>query len=124
MDQKNDYTKRLAKARKRVEDIKKFHRHLRVYVIINILLLITLYLGLDYFGDQAVQDSGFNDWFVWNVFGTPILWGIGLLLHAFYVFKFGVTQLKKLKPKFLKDWEARQIQKYMDEENENANRYR
>jgi len=115
MEKQENYTEKLARAQKRVEDIKKFYRHLRVYIVINILLLIVKYRALDFLTDKGFQDQGFLDWFQWNFLSTPVIWGIGLIVHALYVFKFDAKPLKELKPKFLKDWEARQIQKYMDE---------
>ncbi|WP_273567327.1 2TM domain-containing protein [Maribacter halichondriae] len=118
METKEEYIKRLEKARKKVENIKNFYRHLTVYLIINIILVFLIYRGLGFFGEEAIQDSGFNDWFVLNVFGTPILWGIGLVVHALYVFRFQSKPLKGFKPRFIKDWEARQISKYIEENNE------
>lgn len=115
METKEEYLKRLKKAQKKVENIKNFYKHLKVYVIVNIILVFFIYRSLDFFGENTVQDSGFNDWFVWNVFGTPILWGIGLSAHALYVFWFQSKSLKELKPKFIKDWEERQIAKYIEE---------
>jgi len=118
METKEDYVKRLKKAKKKVENIKNFYKHLRVYIVINVILIFLAYRALGFFGENTVQDSGFNDWFIWNVFGTPILWGIGLLAHALYVFRFQSKPLKGFKPRFIKDWEARQISKYMEENNE------
>ena len=115
MEEKDNYTKKLARAQKRVNDIKIFYRHLRIYIFINVLLLFVKYRALDFFAEKGIQDPGFLDWFQWNLISTPVIWGIGLLLHALYVFKFQARPLKELKPKFLEDWEKRQIQKYMDE---------
>ena len=115
MEEKDNYTKKLARAQKRVNDIKIFYRHLRIYIFINVLLLFIKYRALDFFAEKGIQDPGFLDWFQWNLISTPVVWGIGLLLHALYVFKFQAKPLKELKPKFLEDWEKRQIQKYMDE---------
>ena len=115
MEEKDNYTKKLARAQKRENDIKIFYRHLRIYIFINVLLLFIKYRALDFFAEKGIQDPGFLDWFQWNLISTPVVWGIGLLLHALYVFKFQAKPLKELKPKFLEDWEKRQIQKYMDE---------
>lgn len=115
MEQQENYTKKLARAQKRVNDIKKFYQHLRIYIIINLLLLFVKYRAMDFLTTKGIQDPGFLEWFQWNFIGTPVLWGIGLLVHALYVFKFDAKPLKDLKPKFLKDWESKQIQKYMDE---------
>jgi len=113
---KPDQSEKFERAQKRVKDLKDFYRHLRVYIVINLILVFLIYRGLDFFGERAVEDSGFNDWLVWNIFGTPIIWGIGLGFHAVYVFVIKSRSLKELKPKFYKEWEERQIEKYMNEE--------
>ncbi len=124
METKKDYTEKLARAQKRVDAIKKFHRHLKVYIIINLLLLFVNYRAFDFLTDKGVQDPGFFYWFQWNIISTPVLWGIGLLVHAVYVFKFGARPLKELKPEFLKDWEERQIRKYIDKEKSDSEKYK
>lgn len=118
METKEEYRKRLKKAQKRVEDIKRFYRHLRIYIVVNLILLFFKFRALDFFQDNGIQDQGFLDWFEWNIVGTPILWGIGLLVHALYVFRFQSKPLRGFKPRFIKDWEERQISKYIEENNE------
>ncbi|MFH6604310.1 2TM domain-containing protein [Maribacter algicola] len=123
METKKNHTEKLVRAQKRVDAIKKFHRHLKVYLVINLLLLFANYRAFDFLTDKGVNDTGFFDWFQWHVVSTPALWGIGLLVHAVYVFRFGARPLKELKPRFLKDWEARQIQKYIDKEKSDPEKY-
>ncbi len=116
MEKEENYTRKLARAQKRVRNLKKFYNHLKAYIIVNLILLFLKYRTLDFFADKAVvHDQNFLYWFEWNVLGTPILWGIGLLFHALYVFRLKSKPLSDLKPNFLKDWEERQIQKYMEE---------
>lgn len=116
MEKEENYTRKLALAQKRVRNLKKFYNHLKAYIIVNLILLVLKYRALDFFADKAVvHDQNFLYWFEWNVLGTPILWGIGLLFHALYVFRLKSKPLSDLKPNFLKDWEERQIQKYMEE---------
>ena len=114
---------RIKRALKRVDAIKKFYQHLSIYLLINILLLFVKYQVLEYLMAEGIQDPGFLDWFQWNFFATPFLWGIGLLIHGIYVFKFNARPLKELKPKFLKDWEQRQLQKFLDEENVDRDKF-
>lgn len=106
LETKDNYAEKLARAQKRVNDIKKFYRHLRVYFIINILLLLIKFQALDFINMKGVQDPAFFNWFQWNILATPTLWGIGLLFHALWVFKFDAKPLKELRPKFLKNWET------------------
>jgi len=94
------------RARKRVQDIKGFFGHLAVYGIVNGILLLTKD-NFNFFveGNSAFGDSDFLNWFNWETYGTPLLWGLGLSFHAISVFG---------KNPFLgKAWEERQIQKYI-----------
>jgi len=119
MEGKPPQSEKLLKARKRVNDMKKFYRHLRIYIIINVLLLIVKLNLFNWFKDDYdwMQNANFNDWMGWNLLGTPVLWGIGLLGHALYVFKFKSKSWEELKPKFIRDWEKRQLDKFLKEEN-------
>lgn len=104
----NSNLTKLEKAEKRVKSIKGFYNHLVVYIMVNTLLLI--FKGKFLFtllSEEAIGNPNFLKWIDWNIYGTPILWGIGLLIHAICVFGF--------KPQFFKDWEERQLEKYMKE---------
>ena len=85
------------KAQHKVKRIMGFYRHLVVYVIINLFLIILI----------AVNDWGSFGSF--GTFSTAIFWGIGLAFHAVGVF--GPDLI------FGKNWENRMIKKYMDKEN-------
>jgi hypothetical protein len=76
------------KAKKRVEELKKFYGNLVTYIVINIMLVIISF------------------WFYW----VTIFWGIGILLHASKVFV--------LKGKFLGEaWEEKKIKEIMEQDN-------
>ena len=82
------------KAKKRVEELKKFYSNLTTYVVINVILIII----------NLVTSPG-NLWFYW----VTIFWGIAILLHASKVFI--------LKGKFLgEEWEERKIKEIMEKE--------
>ena len=84
------------KAKKRVEELKKFYGNLAVYVVVNVILII---INLVTSPDEL--------WFYW----VAIFWGIGIFFHASSVF-LG-------KGKFLgKEWEEKKIQEIMDKETE------
>lgn len=89
---------RYHRAQKRVKKMAGFYKHLIVYVIINLVLLIMKYLNL------GPNDTIFQ---VQN-FGTPILWGIGLAIHGLVVFIPFVVLGKQ--------WEERKIKELMEEE--------
>ncbi|MBR9854416.1 MAG: 2TM domain-containing protein [Algicola sp.] len=91
------------KAKKRVEEIKGFYIHFAIYVVINTFILINIFIRTD------------NFW-QWEHFITLIAWGIGLMFHASKTF--GAN------PLLGRDWEQRQIQKYMDEDKEEMKKYK
>ncbi len=106
------------KAKSRVERIKKFYRHLSVYVVINIILFgvkVSLY---DQLGGQGVVDQGFHGWFRLNLFITPLLWGLGVVIHGLVAFKYLNFTKKGLTPSFIKKWEERQLQKFIEKDRE------
>jgi len=119
MEQNYQQSEKFLKAKKQVDHIKKFYKHLKVYIIINILLLVVKFNLINWFKDdyEWIQNPGFSDWLSWNMIGTPVLWGVGLMVHAAYVFKFGAKSWKELKPEFLKKWEKRQLDKFLQDEN-------
>ncbi|WP_422079593.1 2TM domain-containing protein [Ulvibacterium sp.] len=105
------YLDKKLKAKKRVEDLKGFYWHFASYVGVN-LFISTL---------KVVRDMGDGETFVeafWNfgTFAVWLFWGIGLAFHAMKVFSYN--------PFFSKEWEERQIQKYMEEDKREAEKYR
>ena len=91
MDKKYSNDK-YGRAKKRVDALKGFYIHSFIYLIINAFILVNI----------GMQNDGF---WSWGHFVTPVFWGLGLLIHASIVFKFN--------PLFGKNWEERQIKKYM-----------
>lgn len=88
-------------ALKRVKRIKGFYTHLVIYIVINIIILISNY-----------QQLGPNEsFFGIRMFSTPIFWGIGLLAHGLSVFM----------PTMLlgKDWEEKKINELMEKQKNN-----
>jgi hypothetical protein len=85
---------RYNKAKKRVEELKKFYSNLVTYIVINIVLIII----------NLVTNPG-SLWFYW----VTIFWGIAILLHASRVFIF--------KGKFLgEEWEQKKIKEIIERE--------
>jgi len=99
------------RAQKRVKEIKGFYGHLTVYIIINLIVLFSRARFLNLQGNNtSLQNVEFLNWIDWNIYGTPIIWGVFLVIHAISVFG---------KNPFLgKKWEERQIKKYMNKSNE------
>lgn len=100
MDYRNE--EKRVRAKKRVDELKGFYIHLAVYLVVNMFILVNIYLHSD------------NFW-RWGHFYTLLFWGVGLAFHAAHTFHFN--------PFFGKKWEQRQIQKYMDEDEKDSQRY-
>lgn len=99
-------------AQERVLQLKKFYNHATAYVIINVFLFIKVTLV----SEEVLGNHGFLNWIDWNVFGTTIVWGVILMFHAIKVFR-NITLLGK-------NWEERQIEKYMNEERTETDKYK
>ncbi|KAB1159635.1 MULTISPECIES: 2TM domain-containing protein [Tenacibaculum] len=100
MDSKQQSDKYI-KARKRVEDIKKFYKHLTFYILINLVFIgYRIFKDIDY-GSTFVE--AFTDISNYKIF---FWWGVILILHGVSVF--GKDLL------FNKEWEERKVKEYMD----------
>lgn len=94
------------KARKRVKEIKGFYTHLAVYILVNAFLIIT-----------AINRSviGYEVLFKLKTFSTAFFWGIGVVAHAFSVFR----------PSFIlgSQWEEKKMREIMEEEKKKSNQW-
>ena len=99
------------RARKKVDAIKGFHKHITAYIIVNFFLFVIKSNIMSAFADKQF-DWNFDSWLQLNTYGTLVLWGIGLGIHGLYVYRH--------KFKFIRNWEDRKIREIMEkEENEN-----
>ncbi|WP_209403274.1 2TM domain-containing protein [Pseudozobellia sp. WGM2] len=98
------------RARKKVNELKGFYTHLTVYVLVN-LFIITVSVVIRMNQGESFAESIFN----FGSLMTPFFWGLGLAFHAVKVFSFN--------PLFSKEWEERQIRKFMDEDREDVKKY-
>ncbi|UGU15596.1 2TM domain-containing protein [Sinomicrobium kalidii] len=86
-------------AKKKLNRIKAFYRHLFWYLAINVFLLVLIGTEMEWKGDE---------FWSFGTFSTAIFWGIGVVIHGVTTF---VPDL------FLgKTWEERQIRKYMEKD--------
>lgn len=91
------------RAKKQVEELKGFYIHLSIYLIVNAFILVNIYLNVDEF------------WYFPHFF--PLIgWGVGVSFHGAKVFGFS--------PMMGKDWEKRMVQKFMDEEEREMDKYK
>lgn len=97
-------------AYRKVKRIKGFYSHLKVYIIVNAIIIISS-LNRIYIGNHF-EIRGFNNW---EIYSTAFYWGIALAIHAFTVFGPDIF--------FSRDWEQKKIQKYMNKEHANTNKW-
>lgn len=86
------------RAKKRVQAISGFYKHLAAYIIINVFLLVIKAANMDP-GEKFLE---------FGTFSTAFFWGIGLAFHAFGVFYNQVF--------FGKNWEDRKIRELMEKD--------
>ncbi len=91
------------RAQNRVGQLKGFYIHATVYLLVNLFIITTSVMARMGNG-ESFSEAFFN----FGTFATAVFWGVGLAFHAARVFGYS--------PFFSKDWEARQIQKYMEED--------
>ncbi len=105
---------KLRRAKKKVEELKGFYWHLAIYLIVNttitVLKLIRVIPASDGFADFS------KEFFDFGTFSTWFFWGIGLVFHALKVFS--------LNPVFGKNWEEKEIQKFIDREKREIEKFR
>ncbi len=113
---KNQRLNLLDLAEKQVSRIKNFYYHLAVYIVLNSVIILGQGKTTFTFLGQQLMGAEFLDAVNWDVFGTPIVWGVLLLIHAANVF--GKRRF------FNTNWERRQIAKYMKEERLEVEKYK
>lgn len=106
----NNSFEKKERALRRIKELKGFYIHLAVYVVINSFISVNKVLR------NMNNGETFNEAFLdFGTFAIWFFWGIGLAFHAMKVFSFN--------PFFGKDWEERQIKKYMEEEENDYKKY-
>ncbi len=99
------------RAEERLKALKAFYTHLTIYLLVNTFItLVKMYHHMNNGATIFEAIWNFETFVVW------FFWGIGLAGHAVKVFSFN--------PFFSKDWEKRQIEKYMNEELTEAEKYK
>lgn len=88
-------------AKKRVEDLKKFYKHVTVYVAINLVISI-LKISRNLSNGETLEEAiyDFNTYAVW------LFWGIAIVIQVFKLF--GLNFILG------RDWEERQIEKHIN----------
>lgn len=106
MEENNSRERRLMRAKKRLEEIKRFYAHVAAYLIVNTVFTIVCYqydIIIRIFGGVNITNNmsevGGDNYPLWGI------WGVLLLVDAVKVFGF-----RKL---FSRDWEERKINEFM-----------
>ena len=112
MEIRNEHSgQKLKRAKKQVEELKGFYIHLTVYILVN-LFISTMKVWRN-MGDGETFNEAFWDF---GTFAVWCFWGIGVVFHAIKVFM--------RNPIFGKDWEEKQIQKYLERDRNEADNYK
>lgn len=98
---------RYQRAEKKMKALKGFHSHLWIFIIITVMIFVVRFLILPRIG-ALPEEEGFVDWLDVNTYLVPGLWGLAVAIH-------GITAYRH-KIKWLKDWENRKIEEYMEQE--------
>jgi hypothetical protein len=99
-----DKNKKLEKAKKRVEQLKKFYKHVAFYVVINAFFICRrIYKDISY-GDSIFE--AFTDLSNYRLF---FWWTVILILHGLKTYRFDFL--------FSKGWEERKIKEEVNKQN-------
>ncbi len=107
MELNSKQSEKNVRAQKRIKELKWFYNHLIIYIICSIVLYILSakdILFINIISPKILNNIELVKWINWNLFGTQIFWGIAVFFHALCVFKIP----------FIKKWEEKQIQKYIN----------
>ncbi len=99
------------RAKRKLDDLKGFYWHLASYLLVNTMLTVFKIAG-----NLSNGESFGEAFFDFGTFAVWMFWGIGLAFHAAKVFSYN--------PFFSKEWEKRQIQKFMEEDRKEAEKFK
>ncbi len=99
------------RAKKKLEELKGFYKHLTAYLMVNMFISTVIVIekinGGETFGEALWSFEAYSVWF---------FWGIGLFFHGIKVFSLNLF--------FGKDWEERQMRRFMEEDKKEVEKYR
>tara|TARA_R110000787_G_scaffold286199_1_gene403687 strand:+ start:2662 stop:2979 length:318 start_codon:yes stop_codon:yes gene_type:complete len=99
----NNVDRKYLRAKKRVDELKKYYRHLSIYIAVNTILSVFKVVN-DIRGGDSFEEALFD----FDNFSLWIWWGIGIAFHTYKVFGGRLLFLNK-------DWEDKKIKEYMNE---------
>ncbi len=101
---------KLKRAKKRLHELKGFYWHLAAYIGVNCFITLSTIIGRMSNGDSFMDTLNFGSFAIW------FFWGIGLFFHGLKVFSYN--------PIFSKQWEERQIQRYIEKDRKEAEKFK
>jgi len=102
----SDKERKYLKAKERVEKLRKFYKHLVVYIVVN-GAIYTLKIIRNLRRGESLEEAIFD----FSISGIWLIWGIVLAIHAFTVF--GLPSILG------NNWEEEKIKKFMEEDKKN-----
>lgn len=104
MDSNEERIASYQRAKKRTEALRKFYKHLVIYIVVNIA--ISVYKVHEYLEDgYSFEDALINI----DTLAVWVVWGVFVLLQAFKTFNPSMFMGA--------DWEEKKIRQFMDENN-------
>jgi len=101
------------RATKRVKELKGFYNHLKIFLIVNgALLLIKSGWLNSWFPKSFPTEAYYFEWINANV----LIWLLILVVHFILLYRNRWV--------FTKKWEERQLQKFIEQEQEEGDKYR
>lgn len=111
MKTNQQYQLRLENARRRVRAIKEFINHVRTFITVFVIMaVIYLFKVEPFILIWEVFEGKTLEWIEINILAGLGIWLLVLIIHGLIAFKYRFN--------ILKDWEERQLQKYLDEDKE------
>lgn len=103
----------LEKASKRVKELKGFYRHILIFIKVNgFLYLLKSGILTPFMPEGFPIEPYYFDWINSNL----AIWALILFVHTLIVYRGKFA--------FFKRWEERQIQKYMDEDKKEMDKFK
>lgn len=97
------------RAKKRVEELKNFYRHLAIYLVINIFIS-TMKIRRNVLNGESFEEIFFD----FGTYSVWVFWGIGIVFQALRLF--GTDYF------FGKDWENRKIEEFINRDKRKRNK--
>ncbi|MFS4456698.1 2TM domain-containing protein [Maribacter sp. 2304DJ31-5] len=111
MEIKENDNRKLRRAKKRLQELKGFYWHLASYIGVNTFISINKIIR-----DLSDGESFVASFWDFGTFAVWLFWGIGLFFHSIKVFS--------INPVFSKEWEERQIKKYIEKDKREAEKFK